>query len=62
MKKCNTCGENNFWVNEGMTWKASLDEDGVLQCFKPNSMIESIICTECGKEFTEEEFNEVNFN
>lgn len=60
--KCNICGENNFLVNEGMTWSASLDEDGVLQCYKPNSVIEIIICAECGTEFTEEEFSEVNFN
>ena len=60
--KCNICGENNFLVTEGMTWRASLDEDGVLQCYKPNSVIEIIICAECGTEFTEEEFREVNFN
>ena len=69
MEKCNICGENNFLVTENMTitkinytWRASLDENGVLQCYKPNSVIEIIMCAECGTEFTEEEFKEVNFN
>lgn len=27
MKKCRVCGENSFWVNEGLTWGASIDEN-----------------------------------
>lgn len=62
MKKCRVCGENSFWVNEGLTWGASIDENGVLDCYKPNAVIETIICTECGTEFKEDDFKEVNFN
>jgi ribosomal protein L37E len=62
MKKCRVCGENSFWANESYTWKASIDENGVLDCYNPNTVIENIICRECGTEFSEDDFKEVNFN
>ena len=61
MYKCE-CGNENFHVNESYTWKAYIDEDGVLQCSNPNTVIDAVICTACGAEYSEEDFREVNFN
>lgn len=60
-RKCE-CGCENFRVWEDMSWDATIDENGDLQCTGSESQINSIFCDECSKEFTQSQFNEINFN
>jgi hypothetical protein len=59
--KCE-CGSENFIVTEDMAWKAFVDEENVLQCTNQDGEIAAIICADCGKEFPQSDFNEINFN
>ena len=60
IKKCK-CGSKDFWLNEGLTWKEYVDENGILNCQNPTSGIETICCEKCGKEYSEENFKKINF-
>ena len=62
MRKCKKCGSEDFWVNEGLSWKAFVDDENVLQCRNASSEIEAIFCKKCGAEYNEQDFNEINFN
>lgn len=61
IKKC-SCGSTNFFVNEEILYKAGLLEDGTLEIYKDvNSEITHITCKDCGKEYSESDFKEINF-
>ncbi len=62
MLKCKECGSEDFYLGEKYSWKAFVDDEGVLQCQKATSKIETIICEKCGKKYNENAFKEVNFN
>ena len=62
MIKCKKCGSEDFYVNEGLSWKAFVDDEGVLQCQNACSEIENIFCKKCNAEYSENDFKEVNFN
>ena len=62
MLKCKKCGSEDFWVNEGYTWKAFVDDEGTLQCQSASSEIENIFCKKCNAEYSADEFKEINFN
>jgi transcription elongation factor Elf1 len=61
--KCKNCGErHNFWLDEQVGWKCFIDEDGVLECLHKNNGIMRVYCDNCGEEYREEDFKEINFN
>ena len=64
MIKCAKCGDNNYEVVEKIVWKASVDKNyGFLDCYKNiGNVIESIICKNCGAEYGEHNFKEINFD
>lgn len=60
IKKCE-CGSNEFFVRESYAYKANVDEEGDLFCGKADGGIDEICCAECGKEYIEDDFNQINF-
>lgn len=63
MIQCTKCGHNVYEVNESIVWKAHVDENGILDCYKNiGDVIESIICKNCGAEYSEDDFKKINFN
>lgn len=48
IKKCE-CGSKEFYVRESYTYKASLDEDGNLNCNGADGGVDEICCAKCGK-------------
>jgi len=60
IKKCE-CGSKEFYLREDYAYKAQVDEDGNLDCGKADGGISEICCAECGKQFTDEDFNEIVF-
>jgi len=61
IKKCK-CGSTTFDINEGIVHRASINEDGELTVYKVvANEIETIDCQECGAEYSESDFKQVNF-
>lgn len=60
LKNCE-CGSKQFIVSESYSYKAELDEDGNLDCGKADGGISDICCAECGKQYNDEDFNQINF-
>ena len=61
---CPQCNENNFILIEKNYWRAYFDENGELNCHKPDNEIVVISCAECGKNLPNKvKYDEViNFN
>jgi hypothetical protein len=55
------CGSKNFNVMESYAYRSEVDEDGDLVCGKSDGGIDEISCSECGKQFSEDDFNEIIF-
>jgi len=62
LKECPFCGCTRFLVDEKQVWDACIDNEGVILCNKPEAEVETIICSECGKEFEFNSDTEFNFN
>lgn len=63
MNKCKKCGCDVFGVNENITYKASINEKGILESYKVSSQdIESIYCWECGEDYNISDFEDINLN
>lgn len=60
IKKC-SCGSKRFIVLEDYAYTAEVDEDGNLDCGKADGGISVISCAECGKQYNDEGFNQINF-
>lgn len=60
IKKCE-CGSKEFNVMESYAYRAEVDEDGDLVCGKSDGGIDEICCSECGKQHSEEDFNQIIF-
>ncbi len=60
---CPECGGNEFYLNEGLTWRCEV-KDGVMECYKPSSEIDVIVCNKCDYEFPSSELGDmqINFN
>jgi len=62
LTKCPHCGANNFAITEGIVWKSSINNDGTLYGEKIiTSDIDIISCRKCGEEFTQDDFNQIEF-
>lgn len=63
---CPNCSGTDFTLSESTGWKASFDEEGVLECFQKTNGIDAIVCDnrECLYELsiTEIDATECNFN
>jgi hypothetical protein len=60
IKKCE-CGSMEFYVREDYAYKAELDIEGELTCGKADGGISEICCAKCSKQFSEEDFSQINF-
>jgi hypothetical protein len=60
IKNCE-CGSKNFNVIEGYAYRADIDDEGDLICGKSDGGIDEICCAECGKQFNDEDFNQIIF-
>ena len=60
IRKCE-CGSNEFYVREDYVYKAYLDREGELDCGKADGGISEICCAKCDKQFSEEDFSQINF-
>lgn len=60
--KCKKCGSKDFILDEGFAWKCEVDEDGNLNCYKPYTEINSIVCNDCSNDAYIDDFNQINFN
>jgi len=61
IKECE-CGSNHFIINEGISHSAELDCDGDLTVYgNQANEIESIICRDCERIYSEKNFNQINF-
>ena len=60
IKKCK-CGSREFYVQENYAYKSELDGDGNLDCGKANGGISEIYCVKCKKQYSSDEFNQINF-
>lgn len=58
--KCE-CGSKDFYVRESYAYKANVDDEGDLICGKADGGIDEICCSECGKEYPSEDFNQIIF-
>ncbi len=63
INKCLNCGSGDFLIHETIFHKAVLfEDDGDLNAYKVHDhMIEIIICEECEKEYSEDDFKSINF-
>jgi predicted nucleic-acid-binding Zn-ribbon protein len=60
---CPKCGANDFHVYESITNKAMVDEENVLSTYSfADNEITGIECANCGKEFEQEDFEDIQFN
>ena len=60
IKKC-FCGSKVFFVREDYAYKAEIDEEGNIDCGKADGGISEICCAQCGKQYSEENFNQIIF-
>jgi len=60
IKQCE-CGSKDFYVREDYAYKADLDDKGSLDCGKADGGITEICCAKCGKQFSENDFSQINF-
>ena len=61
IKKCE-CGSTEFIVDEAIAHKADLDEEGNLTVYKSQDCdILKVLCKKCDKEYSEKDFNQINF-
>jgi hypothetical protein len=60
IKKCE-CGSKEFYVREDYAYKAELDSESELTCGKADGGILEICCAKCGKQYSEEDFSQINF-
>lgn len=58
--KCE-CGCQEFYIMEGIAHKAEVDDEGNLTVYKGDGGIDEISCQECGKIYSEDNFNQINF-
>lgn len=58
--KCKKCGSEDFWLNEGYSWEAHI-EDGVINATSACSEVERVFCKNCEEEIDWTEY-EINFN
>jgi hypothetical protein len=61
IQKCIKCGSDMFWLTESNLWEARLS-NGVLQCKNKDCDIKEIACYECGKEYNNGEFDNIDIN
>ncbi len=63
IKKCLECGSGDFDINEFIVHRACLgDNDKDLIAYKvKNHGIEMIVCSNCEKEYNEDDFKEIGF-
>ena len=60
IKKCE-CGSTEFYIRESYAYKGKIDDDGNLDCGKADGGVDEICCTKCNKQFSEEDFSQINF-
>lgn len=58
--KCKKCNSTDFIIVETLVWKASSDEEGILNAFNKGNEIESITCRNC--EEPVKNIEEININ
>ncbi|MBI3581976.1 MAG: hypothetical protein HY098_07900 [Nitrospinae bacterium] len=63
IRRCSNCGCEDFLIQETIVHKAATsEEDGELTAYKVFShVIEIIFCEQCEKEYSEEDFENINF-
>lgn len=63
IRKCSNCGGEDFLIQETIVHKAATsEEDGDLTVYKVFSCgIEIIFCKECEREYSEDDFKNINF-
>ncbi|MFA5109461.1 MAG: hypothetical protein WC458_02885 [Patescibacteria group bacterium] len=63
LKKCTKCGGQDFYIQEIIFHEASLSsDDSQLSVYKERANgIERIFCKKCDADYSEDNFNEINF-
>jgi len=63
VKKCTKCNGDDFIIQETLIHEAALcAEDGCLTVYKENAGgIDRIFCKKCEKEYSEDDFKQINF-
>ncbi len=62
IKKCKKCGNEGFMIQETIISKAFLDKKEELTVYKNfTNSIDRIFCSNCEEEYSENDFNKINF-
>lgn len=61
IKSC-SCGSTKFFVMESYAYKMELIEGGLFNTSHADGGLDTISCEKCSKEYSEDDFNEINWD